>query len=168
MRKKAKLIAVLFVASNGCSLSKSSPYDTPKQQVIKVSQQASIEQVEAFRGIVSGSATTANGTSFSFHTYKSSDGVPISTRFERHISSTSAKKEFLRNISTALEVLGRGNKMDEDGRETGERAVITSKPQGSTNLQIIVLWTAGSQLYYIESPSLQHALEFEKWYLNKS
>lgn len=132
---------------------------------VMINQQASVEKDKEFKNILSGRGKTKDGATHSFHIYKSPDGVAISTRLERRGSSTRAEKELLRNIEAAVEVLEREPKLDEGGRQVGTRAVLTTKQRGSTKLQATVLWTDGSQLYFIESPSLQHALEFEKWYL---
>lgn len=138
--------------------------DSPKVEVMS-NQQASVEKDKEFKNILSGRGKTKDGAAYSFHIYKSTDDVAISTRLERRGSPRRAEKELLRNIETAVEVLKRDPKLDEGGRQVGTRAVLTTKKEGSTKPQATVLWTDGSQLYFIESPSLQHALEFEKWYL---
>lgn len=160
------LIAALLIIWSGCGIKRTSPsQDMPKPQTSPSSQQPSAEQAKEFQDVLSGKAETADGTPYSFHLYKSSDGVSVSTRFERRGSPVRAKKELLKNIRSAVEVLERGPKLDESGRQVGERAVLTTKQNGSAKRQTTVLWTDGSELYFIESPSLQYALEFEKLYL---
>lgn len=166
MRTIVKIIAAFSVIWSGCNAAKvSSKQEIPQPQAAITHQQPSAEQGQVFQDVVSGKAETVDGTPFSFHSYKSSDGVPVSTRFERRDSPARAKKELLRNIKAAVEVLEREPKLDESGRQIGERAVLTAKQEGSAKLQTTVIWNDGSQLYFVESPSLQHALEFEKWYL---
>ncbi len=162
-----KFIVSLFVVMNGCNATKiSSTQDNLQPQIVKIQQQTIDEQKKVFQSVLSGSAETEDGTPFSFNSYKSSDGTAISTRFERRKSPAHAKKELNRNIEAAIEVMKREPKFDKDGRNIGERALLTSKQEESTNLQTAIVWTNGSQVYFIESLSLKHALEFEKWYLH--
>lgn len=158
-------IAALSAMSGGCRAAKTpSIQDTSQPQAENRHQQPSANQAIKYENIVSGRAETADGTPFSFQSYKSADGVPISTRVERRNSAARAEKELLRNMNAAVKILEQGPKLDVSGRKIGKRVVLTTKQEGSTKLQTTVLWTEGSQLHFIESPSLQHALEFEKWY----
>jgi len=159
-------IVALSVILGGCNVTKTpSTQDISQPQATTTHQQPSAAQDTMYENIMSGKAETADGAPFSFQAYKSPDGVPISTRLERRDSPARAEKELLRNIESAVEVLERGPKLDEGGRQIGKRVVLTTNQEGLTKLQTTVLWTDGSQLHFIESPSLQHALEFEKWYL---
>ncbi|MEJ7860896.1 MAG: hypothetical protein WKF90_04580 [Pyrinomonadaceae bacterium] len=161
-----RFIVSLFVMLNGCNATKiSSIQDNSQPQATAIEQQ-SVEQERGFQSVLSGRAKTADGTPFSFNSYKSPDGTMVSTRFERRKSPAQANKELIRKIKEAVEVIERMPKLDEDGRQVGERALFTFKQEASTNLRTTVVWTVGSQIYFIESYSLQHALEFEKWYLH--
>jgi hypothetical protein len=166
VRNIVKLIPALIMICGGCNTPMiSSTRDKPQPQVVATHKQPSSDQVNQYQNVLSGRAETADGTPFSFNLYKSSDGVAISVRVERHSLPAGARNELLRNIRGAIEVLERGPKLDESRKQVGERALLTSKQEESDALQTTVLWTEGSQLHFIESPSLQHALEFEKWYL---
>lgn len=166
VRHTANFAAMLFVVWSGCNVTKTpSTHDVSQSQPASAYQQSSDRLGRKYEDGVSGRAETTDGIVFSFHSYKSSDGVPISTRVERHGSHARAKRELLEHIRAAIKVLDREPKLDDNGKYVGDRAVLSSKQKESGKLQTTVLWTDDSQLYFIESPSLQHALEFEKWYL---
>lgn len=160
-------IAALFAILSGCNtMETTSIQNNSQQQVPTIHQQSPAEMKGEFQSVLSGSAETEDGIPFSFNSYKSSDGTMVSTRFQRCNSSACAKKELIKSIRTATKVIERTPKLGKDSKQVGERAVFTSKQEGSDYLQTTVIWTNGSQVYFIESRSLQHALEFEKWYLH--
>ncbi len=166
MRPKIILTAALFVLLLGCSITKTSPIQSnSQQQITTTEQQSSNEKKIEYQGVMSVSGETAEGTRFFSNSYKSSIGTMFSTRIERHNSIASAKKELLRNTKAAVKILKREPKLSEDGRQVGERALLTAKQQELDILQTVVIWTDNSQVYFIESTSLQQTLEFEKWYL---
>ena len=165
MRLKISLTAALFVFLSGCNVTNISPLQSNPPQQTTTTQQSSNEQKIEFQSVLSVSGKTADGTPSFSNSYKSSDGIMVSTRIERHNSPVSAKKEFNRNIKAAVEILKREPKLNENGKQVGERALLSAKQEESNILQTILVWTDNSQVYFIESTSLQHTLEFEKWYL---
>jgi hypothetical protein len=166
MRQKISLTAALFVLLTGCNTTNVSPIQSnSQQQITTTEQQASNEKKIEYQGVMSVSGKTVEGTPFVSNSYKSSDGTMFLVRIYRHNSTASAKKELLRNIKAAVKILKREPKLNEDGRQIGERALLVAKQEESDILQTVVIWTDNSQVYFIESASLQQALEFEKWYL---
>jgi hypothetical protein len=142
--------------------------DSLQLQTTPFRQQESERESLEFKSILSGKAETSDGSPYSFHLYKSSDGVSISTRFERRGSPARAKGAMRKIIKRAVKVLERESKMDSNGKQVGERAVLMLTSKDSDKVQAVVLWRDGSHLYYIESSSLQHTLEFEEsLYANK-
>lgn len=126
-------------------------------------QEADIQPLE-FKDLQGGRAKTRDGTPFSYHLYKSSDGVGVTTIVENHSSPASAQKALRKKLRTAIKIIERGPRTEDQAKEKGERAVFTFPLPGSNKEQAAVLWTDGQQLYHIESLSLKHALAFEKQY----
>ncbi|MFN2533006.1 MAG: hypothetical protein ABR555_17105 [Pyrinomonadaceae bacterium] len=124
-------------------------------------QEPAIQPLE-FKDFQGGRGKTADGIPFSYHLYKSSDGVGVTTTVENHRSPASAQKALQRKIRTAIKMIERGPKLKNKAERIGERAVLTFALPDFHKEQAAVLWTNGQRLYYIESLSLKHALEFEK------
>ena len=138
----------------------------PPQEVMKSEtiglQQAPNNQDVTFLEKMGGKGMTRDGALFSFELYKSSDGVEVSVTRENRKSPTNASKALQRRLKKVIKIIERESKLNEDGQRTGERVVAMFALTGSDKEQAAVLWTDGSQFYYIESASLRHALEFEK------
>lgn len=124
-------------------------------------QEANREAVE-FESIQGERGKTEDGIPFSYHLYKSSDGVGVATTVENRESPIRASKALQRKIKKAVKIIERGPKLNEKGQQIGERVVVIFVPNDSYKEQASVLWTDGTQFYYIESSSLRHVLEFEK------
>jgi hypothetical protein len=94
--------------------------------------------------------------------YKSSDGVMVSYEGGEYLSEIRANKELRKKLKEAIRIIERGPKLNEKGQFAGERviAMFPSTLQGKELSS--VLWTDGSQLFSIDSLSLDHTLELEK------
>ncbi len=125
-------------------------------------QQTPSNQDLTFTDKMGGKGMTRDGAPFSSHVYESSDGVELSVTRENRDSSPKADKALQRKLKKAIRIIERGSKLDEKGQRVGERVVAMLALDDSQKEQASVLWTNGQQLYYIESLSLKHALEFEK------
>ncbi len=88
----------------------------------------------------------------------------MSVTRESRRSTASARKQLRSKLKEVVTVVEQGPKLGEKGQRIGERVVATFGPAGSQNGQASVFWTDGIQFYSIQSPSLKHALEFEKQY----
>jgi hypothetical protein len=131
---------------------------------VMINQQASVEKDKEFKSILSGRGKTKAGDPYSFHIYKSTDGVGISTRSEKRGSRILANREFQKKINKADKIIERGLKLDKNGKQVGERAVLTFTDKGPDKVIARVIWTDGAYFHSIESSSLPHILEFEKKY----
>jgi hypothetical protein len=114
---------------------------------------------------VSGRAATADGIPYSFQSFTSRDGVGISVRVEHYPSKARADRAFLRYIRQSTELLENGRRLKDGARKIGKRAVFSWKDEQSKKDYVRVQWIESFELYIIESPSLEDALKFEKWYL---
>jgi hypothetical protein len=94
--------------------------------------------------------------------YKSSEGVTVSYANDDLGSSSRANKEMLRELEYAIQVVDRTPKLNADGRRIGERVVVLF-PLKPGEKMAFVLWTEGSHLLSIHAPTIEHALEFERW-----
>ena len=124
-------------------------------------QNAIVESVE-FKDLQGGRAKTPEGVPFSYHLYKSSDGIAVTTIIENHSSPASAQRALRNKLRTAIKIIERGPRTETQAEEKGERAVFSFAAPVSRKIQAAVIWTDGQQLYRIESLSLKHALAFEK------
>lgn len=125
--------------------------------------QASSREI-VFKSLSAGSGKRRDGTPFSFALYESSDHIGVSATTEKYRSSVAAKRELRRKLDHATKLIESGPKLNEDGRRVGERVVAMFAPEGTAMAQATVLWTDGPDFHYIQSPSLPHALKFEKKY----
>ncbi len=74
-------------------------------------------------------------------------------------SAEVTKHHFESNISAAKQV-ERGNKLNALGQSIGQRAVIVF---GDENRRFVrVLWTDGPDFWFVQTPSIELALEFER------
>lgn len=117
-----------------------------------------------FKDETGGEGITKDGTFFSFHSYTADDGVKLLTYIETFTSIELAPKALDEKVKEASSVSARGPKLDRNGKPIGERVVLTAekKTQGEAESKTFVCWTIGSNLHWIESKSLKHALAFEK------
>jgi hypothetical protein len=128
----------------------------PKQEVLKQEKALEFSEVSSEKG------TTKDGAPFASQLYQSSDGVGLTVTRENRDSAARVNKELQRKLKVATRIIERAPKLDDTGRRVGERVAAMFVPNDSHKEQASVLWTYGGQLYYIESQSLRHALEFEK------
>jgi hypothetical protein len=115
-----------------------------------------------FKSVAILDGKTESGISFSNQIYQSSDCVMVSRRIEFLNSPASAHLELQRNLRRAQQILERGPKLNSLGQQIGERAKMVLT-RGSRQKQYAVLWTDKSELYSIESSSLKHVEDFERW-----
>jgi hypothetical protein len=103
--------------------------------------------------------------------YESSDGVLVTVIAQTYKSTAEAKEWLqlsLKNASeNAGEIVERAPKLNAKGRRIGERVVVRhafAPPERESVYSIE--WTHGANLDIVYSPSLNHALEFEKAFLS--
>src|SRR5215472_9305358 len=113
-----------------------------------------------FKDEVGGLAIAKDGNELSFHTYKSQDGVTLSTFIETCSSPELAKKAFEEKVKEASSIIARGARLDRNGEYLGERAVLTVENmiKGKVESESFICWTTPSRLHWIQSKSLKHAL----------
>ena len=114
-----------------------------------------------FRPVQAASGTLPDATRFSVQNYDSPDGVNLSMRIDTCSSPAVANKKLLKFVKNAR-VIKRGPKLDQMGRVVGERFVVKFPAKGKYKSQIGVLWVNKTEIYYIQSSSFVHAIEFEK------
>lgn len=156
-------MATLLVGCNGRSTAHSAEdrRSSANANARAYLQEPDIQSLE-FKDLQGGRGKTPDGISFSYHLYKSSDGVGVTTIVESHSSPASAQKALRNKLRTAIKIIERGPRIEDQAEEKGGRAVFSFAVPGSHKKQAAVIWTDGQQLYRIESRSLKHALAFEK------
>jgi len=159
-------ITVLLMGCHGDRSSARWPKErsSPAETIESPHQQESASEAFEFKDIQGGRGKTEDGVPFSYHLYKSSDGVGVSTTVENRISAFSAVKALQRKIKTASKIIERGSRLDVKGQRTGEKVVAMFKSDGSNKERAAVFWTDGSDFHYLESSSLPHLIAFEKKY----
>jgi hypothetical protein len=100
------------------------------------------------------------GTGFCIHNYESSDGIELIVSGADNVAPKYARRHFLSNLGAAKKTLERTIVFDEHGKRVGDRAVVALAAKEIEQYRIV--WTNGAEFWLISSPSLQHALEFEK------
>lgn len=159
----SSFIVVLLMGCNGGGASAPNPnqQSSPAESIGSSQQAASREPVE-FEDVQGGRGKTEDGIPFSYHLYKSSDGVGVTTTVEDCGSTFRANRALQRKSKRAVKIIERRPKLDDKGKRVGERVVAMFAPDSSEKENAAVLWTEGSQFHYIESSSLRHALRFEE------
>lgn len=138
-----------------------SPPHAMKSEDVNLKQAPDNQEI-TFADKLGAKGTTKDGAPFSTHVYESSDGVVVSIMRENRDSPTKADRALQKRLKRAIRIIERGSTLDEKGQRVGERVVAMFALDNSQKEQASVLWTNGQQLYYIESLSLKHALEFER------
>jgi hypothetical protein len=129
-------------------------------------ERSAVQDIE-FKDVEGGRGRTRDGTVFSFHLYEAVDGVGISTTIEKRGSRSRAHQEMRRKIAKGDRIIELGPKLNDKGKRVGERAVVIFPGQEAFKPQAAVIWTIDSDLFYIESPSLDYVLKFEKKYYQR-
>lgn len=114
-----------------------------------------------FRPTEGASGRSIYGTRFSVQVYESSDGASVSSRLDRFISATRARKELQKVVRNA-KVVERHPRLDQTGRLIGEKIVVRFAAKKSNGSPVAVLWVDRNELHRIMGSSLHHVLEFEK------
>ena len=152
------LVAELLVTSSLMAL----PAPALNCRSTAISQMQEQGRDMEFKSLSAGSGRKRDGTRFSFALYESADRTGISATTEKYRTPNAAKRALRKKMEHAVKVVETGTKLNQDGKRKGERAVAMFAPEGTYRAQATVLWTDGSDFHYIQSPSLQRALEFEK------
>lgn len=111
-----------------------------------------------FEPCLSGLIANEGGFPVSFTTYRSGNGIPVEVRVERTNSSELARKALGDRLQRAIAILQRDILKDAQGKDVGERVVAVFPD----SWEAVVLTTDGPKIYSINSPSIRHALEFER------
>ena len=98
----------------------------------------------------------------SFFTLISSDGMKFTKWSTDYETPERANAHLQRKLSKALEIVSREPTEDASGRRVGETVVArfaaTNHDAGPASL----LWTAGSELFQVDSSSIQNILQYRK------
>ena len=95
--------------------------------------------------------------------FTSSDGIRFSWRRITFGSPQRARRELQKKLYEAVEIVKREAILNDKGREVGEKAVATFPvAKGSSGVSAKILWTTGSDFGYVEGPSLESILKYEK------
>lgn len=157
----ALLTFIIGVAAASLRLSDRRPVPTIQVEV-KNPEPVPVPQPVKFESGTSACGYIKGGGRFSSQGYKSVDGVGVGYYSGDYRSASRARQELRRKLKEAIQVIERTPKLDGQGRRVGERVVAMFNPIAPYQELGSVFWTDGSHFYAIDSPSLEHALEFEK------
>lgn len=115
-----------------------------------------------FQLIRSGRAAGKDVDSVDISIYRADDGTLVQHRFEIYHSSSQARNKMQSMLEKAKTILEQGNKLDNQGKIVGDRAVLL--PERS---QPTIVWREANDLYVISSEKLGYARAFER-HLDKS
>ena len=121
-----------------------------------VSKQYSPGPEIEFRRLLAGHGQGPKGSDFEIFEFRSSDCVEVDSFYYKFASKEDAAEEMQRRIKAAARVLSPLSKSPSGGTQVLERAVI------SNGTEYLILRKTENRLHSIASPSLSHALEFEK------
>ena len=145
---------MLFFAIEGNSLFSAHLAPTHHEQAEK--KEIEYKFLEAARGI------TKEGIQASFQTYQSSDGETISIRTEFFRSVADMESQFVTTLKGLAEIITSSGITDDNDNVIGRRISGKAFPDELGQERYCVIWTHSNEISYIESKSLNHALDFEK------
>lgn len=103
------------------------------------------------------------GGFFGFTSYTSTYFIKLSFSRSQFRSPEKANEMFAAAVNEAVRIIDRGPKYDRQGNKVGERTVaILRDPERNTEYAS-VFWTNGRFLFFVNSRSLTHVLQFEKY-----
>ena len=111
---------------------------------------------EAARGV------TKDGIEASFQTYESSDGIRVFIRTEFFRSTDDMKTHFETQTKSFAEIIEKGDIKAVKGNPKKERIVGKHFPNEEGIEMYSIMWHEHGRIKYVESTSLDHALDFEK------
>ena len=138
------------------NLDKSASSGVGNSSIAKSENQVLFKELLLFDG------KTEGGFRFTTQTYQSWDCMILRKRVEFLDSPANAKSELKKTTVQATELIERGEKFDTTGQLVGERVVIRFAKDNETP-EIRIVWTENSELYSIDSSSLEHAVKLEEW-----
>lgn len=109
-----------------------------------------------FRRLSAGHGQGTKGADFEIFQFRSSDCVEVDSFYLKFVSSEDPREEMDRRINSAMRIVSPKAEITLDGGDCGERAVILGERE------YVILRRIGKALHSIASPSLNHALEFER------
>jgi len=98
------------------------------------------------------------GSQFESFEFRCSDCEHVESTYLRFSSSADAMEEMGKMLNNASRVLSHSEEADAQGKPVLERVVAVLQPQDG----FVILRRRGVNLHWIQSRSLDHALEFEK------
>lgn len=157
---KAIYLLVLVVVSHKQSGSKIMSSHTSLNDGIGQAQPTS-NQGE-YKLLKAGKGFTKDKITFSFSSYETLDGTVISTRTEFFNSTADMEAQFSTKESSFNEVIERSDIKNIGGEITGKRIVGKHYADEKGIEKYAVIRSSRYKVFYIESVSLNHILDFEK------
>lgn len=123
-------------------------------------QQAAVKNDEIFKLVNVGSWRASDHSIHSFRVYRNSEGTMVQVYSGTFGSPDKALAELHQDLNEQKAIMEHKEKKNSAGKVVGERAVkhVTDAESHET---YTVLWTNGSDAYWVESSSLATALLFE-------
>jgi hypothetical protein len=114
-----------------------------------------------FHQLTLGNGIEEDGAACSINAWRAPDGQRLITKTIHYDSESRAKQAFEARAKEATKTIDRGPVLNREGQVIGQRVVFefTIKDQKTESM---IMFTDGSKLRQIQSPSLEDALEFEK------
>jgi hypothetical protein len=123
---------------------------------------AQVKPCLEYRDLSAALEFTKEGEPISHHSYIASDGMRINSTYFYYRSPKKANRALRRKLTSAVQIVERGAKLNSKGQKTGSRVIGIFRSEVSRLNEFHLLWTDGSDLGIIRGPSLQHLLGFEK------
>jgi hypothetical protein len=127
---------------------------SPKQQTTKY--QGKFKRVMVSHGKISGGGSTVGWA------YESSDGIRVWSFSGDHGSPSRAAKELQRRLKSVKQIFERTPKLDDKGKQIGERVIARLTIAPDTTEMASVLETSGSSFSWVYAISLEDVLEIER------
>jgi len=109
-----------------------------------------------------GALAEEHGVLISISDFESSDGVRLSLQTRTCKTRKAAALAVGRLKREAVRVIEDSHKVDKEGRTVGERVLLETKSEDQKVTGAELVWSDGSTLRILYSPSLRHVLLFER------
>jgi hypothetical protein len=103
------------------------------------------------------------GGYFGIQSYTSTYFIKLSFFSGQYPSPEKANEAFAETVMSAVKIIDLGHKYNRHGNKVGERAVAILLDPESNEQYASVFWTDGRILCSVDSSSLTHVLQFEKY-----
>jgi len=109
-----------------------------------------------------GELRDTDGVHLAFKSYRANDGTTVTVVHNEFQSSTAAQEFLEKQVTKALKVMSKGDKMSKRRAANGKRVEVEFDWADSASPIHAILWTSGADFFEVRSTARNDVIEFEK------